>query len=388
MFEVLGEAIEGLEIPLDGDALAAAYALRDRLDARLADATAAFDRQELWELDGATSLTAWLRSRAGMTGRRAAHAASTARRTQALPVTAEAWRAGELSSGQVESILGVLGRDRVVLFAEHERDLVPTLANLSAIDTERAMRVWKAYADAGGTPPDDVPGELHLSPSLDGSGVIDGTLSPEGYAVVKTALRLADTPDVDGEPARSPAQHRHDAFVDVCRHFLDHQQTRRGGRHRPHLNVIVDVEAIEAGRGGQVVNGPHLDGPTTARLLCDGVLHRVVMSGRSTILDYGTATRTTPVNLWNALVVRDGGCRWPGCDRPPEWCEAHHVQWASNGGPTRPDNEALLCSRHHHIAHLPGWTVHLDADGTLTVTDPAGRTRSTRPPGTLWPLAA
>ena len=112
------------------------------------------------------------------------------------------------------------------------------------------------------------------------------------------------------------------------------------------------------------------------------------MAGRSTILDYGTATRTTPVNLWNALVVRDGGCRWPGCDRPPEWCQAHHVRWASQGGPTRPDNEALLCTRHHHIAHLPGWHVRLDADATLHVTDPNSRTRTTRPPGTLLPLVA
>ena len=60
MFEGLAEAIDGLEIPVDGDALAAVFALRDRLDARLAEAVAAFDRHELWECDGATSMTAWL----------------------------------------------------------------------------------------------------------------------------------------------------------------------------------------------------------------------------------------------------------------------------------------------------------------------------------------
>jgi hypothetical protein len=123
-------------------------------------------------------------------------------------------------------------------------------------------------------------------------------------------------------------------------------------------------------------------------LLCDSVLHRLVMAGRSTILDYGTATRTTPTNLWNALAVRDRGCRWPGCDRPPEWCQAHHLKWITNGGETKPDNEALFCTRHHHMAHLPGWHLDLHADGTLVVTDPSGRTRTTRPPGSLWPLAA
>jgi hypothetical protein len=35
MFEQLGQAIEGLDIPVDGEALAAVLALRDRLDARI-----------------------------------------------------------------------------------------------------------------------------------------------------------------------------------------------------------------------------------------------------------------------------------------------------------------------------------------------------------------
>ena len=44
VFEKLGTAIETLDIPLDGDALAAAIALRDRLDARISDAVNAYDR--------------------------------------------------------------------------------------------------------------------------------------------------------------------------------------------------------------------------------------------------------------------------------------------------------------------------------------------------------
>jgi hypothetical protein len=54
MFEELGDAIEGLDIPADGAALVAVVALRDRLDARISDAVADCDRAGLWELDGAT----------------------------------------------------------------------------------------------------------------------------------------------------------------------------------------------------------------------------------------------------------------------------------------------------------------------------------------------
>jgi len=62
----------GLGIPVDSEALAAVLALRDRLDARISDAVAAHDRAALWELDGATSMTAWLVDRASMPRPRAA----------------------------------------------------------------------------------------------------------------------------------------------------------------------------------------------------------------------------------------------------------------------------------------------------------------------------
>jgi 5-methylcytosine-specific restriction protein A len=206
--------------------------------------------------------------------------------------------------------------------------------------------------------------------------------------VVKRALDLAESDDCDGEPTRTRAQRRHDALVDLSRFFLDHQHGRLGGRHRPHLNVIVGLDDLEAGRGSQAVDGPQLDGVTISRLACDSALHRVVMSGRSSVLDYGTSTRTIPVNLFNAVVVRDEACRWPGCDRPRAWCEAHHVQWFVHGGPTAIENLVLLCCRHHHRLHQPGWHAKLRPDGSFSVTDPDGKVRTSHPPGVLAPMLA
>jgi predicted restriction endonuclease len=64
----------------------------------------------------------------------------------------------------------------------------------------------------------------------------------------------------------------------------------------------------------------------------------------------------------------------PGCDRPVHWCEAHHVWAWEDGGPTRLDNLVLLCSRHHHLAHKPGWTLKLLVDNNAEViaTTPDG----------------
>jgi HNH endonuclease len=99
------------------------------------------------------------------------------------------------------------------------------------------------------------------------------------------------------------------------------------------------------------------------------------------ILDYGTATRTIPAPLYNALVIRDRHCRFPGCDRPAAWCEGHHVRPWLSGGPTQLSNLVLVCSRHHHLLHQPGWHAKLLPDATLDVTDPQGRKRTTTPPG-------
>jgi hypothetical protein len=268
------------------------------------------------------------------------------------------------------------------LFADHESKVVPALVGLSVSDTAAAMGHWARYAESllDEPPPEEPERALFLSRTLDGRRELSGHLDAEGGEIVATALRLAQTPDVDGEPARSPARRRADGLVDVCRWFLDHQGHRRGGRHRPHLNVIVDLGALEGRGRGQLVDGTLLRPVDVQRLLCDAGVHRVVTAGRSTVLDYGTTTRTIPAPLWAALVVRDGHCRFPGCDRPPEWCEGHHLWFVSDDGPTRLDNLAMLCSRHHHICHRPGWQAKLLPDATLEVTTPDGRVMSSRPP--------
>jgi hypothetical protein len=383
ILEPLAGAIEDLNLPTDGVVLTEAFALADRLNAKLLAAVGGHDAAEVWRNDGATSMTAWLRHHTRQSGRQAARCAKTARRLHVLPVTAAAYRDGGLSGGQVQAIVANLKDRTVGLFAEHEAELVPDLVNLSVGDTATAMQDWAQRAEAllGDDPDPAVPERsLHLSRILDGRRELSGSFDPEGGAVIDTALRLAASRDVDGEPARSPAQRRADALVDVCRRFLDHQHHQRGGRHRPHLNVVTTLPDLERQRHGRLLDGTILDAATVQRLVCDAGIHRVVTDGRSSILDYGTTTRTVPANLYNALVIRDRHCRFPGCDRPPDWTEAHHVRWVTHGGATALDNLALVCSRHHHLLHTPGWDAKLLPDATLEITDAQGRVHTTTPP--------
>jgi 5-methylcytosine-specific restriction protein A len=395
MFESLGSAIDSLEVPIDGAALTSLVALSDRLQARLACAVAEFDAAAMWELDHATSLTAWLRSCCGMTTGAAASLARTGAIVGSLPVLSEAWRSGVVSSGQVAAVVAWLSARTVPLFASQEAELVPVLAPLSVRETVRAMQAWRERADAlldsaDGAEPDPEPEperSLHLSRTLDGRGELRGSLDAASTTVVEEALRLSSSPDADGERARVPSERRADALVDLCRWFLDHREAGGaggGGRNRPHVNVVVSLPDVVAGSGrGVGLDGIRLDPASIRTLLCDSSVHRVVTDGRSTILDYGRATREISTALFVALALRDGHCRHPGCDRKPLWCGAHHVIPWEVGGPTNLANLVLKCSRHHHLGHRPGWSEKLKPDGTLVLTAPDGRVWETRPAGAV-----
>ena len=57
-----------------------------------------------------------------------------------------------------------------------------------------------------------------------------------------------------------------------------------------------------------------------------------------------------------AMWLRDEGCTIPGCGAPPQWADAHHLIHWIDGGVTALTNGALLCGRHHTLAHQRGWT--------------------------------
>jgi hypothetical protein len=87
-------------------------------------------------------------------------------------------------------------------------------------------------------------------------------------------------------------------------------------------------------------------------------------------LDVGRTTRVVQPAQRSALAVRDGGCVFPGCQRPLAWCEAHHLWHWLDGGPTDLDNLLLLCRAHHRAVHDGGWQLTRGPDGRLTATPP------------------
>jgi hypothetical protein len=110
------------------------------------------------------------------------------------------------------------------------------------------------------------------------------------------------------------------------------------------------------------------------RLACDATIIPMVLGAHSEPLDVGRAKRLVTPAQRRALIVRDGGCRWPGCDRGPEWTDAHHIIAWIFDGVTAVWNLVLLCRHHHVNVHEFGYTIRLDDDtGIVSVTYPDGR---------------
>jgi len=111
------------------------------------------------------------------------------------------------------------------------------------------------------------------------------------------------------------------------------------------------------GAGSFTFTGP-VAATTLRKLACDADIIPVLLGTHGEILDLGRKTRLFTPAQRLALTARDQGCTFPNCTIPAPWCEAHHITYWSQNGPTNAGNGTLLCSHHHHLIHKEQWTIH------------------------------
>ena len=289
------------------------------------------------------------------------------------PVTAAAFAAGEISqdaavavceaitalpasvpaalTGDVEELLVGVGRD------EGTRAVV-----------RRAMRISQQFAPEILEDQERWAREhrfLSLTTRHDGTVAVRGLLDKETGALALAVLGplAAPAPAADGIPDVREAGARYvDAFAQLCQLATPTLPEVRGDR--PTALVTVGLEALQAaaagaaGAGlGMLDTGVPITIEATRKMLCDANVIPVVLGGRGELLDVGRATRAIPTGIRRALIARDGGCAFPGCDRPPSWCDAHHITHWSAGGATAVCNLCLLCAHHHDTVHHDGWDI-------------------------------
>ncbi len=254
---------------------------------------------------------------------------------------------------------------------------------------------------------------LHVGPEIDGMRRLSGLLDPESAAIVVSAVDAITAPRRGGprfvgsaerkrasetiDDERSVGQLTLDAVVGMIRIAGDADDGRVFGANRPAVRVSITLDdllrhigpqndgASSSGIAFLESSAEPMSAATARRYACDAGVLPVVFGGPSEILDVGRTRRlfTGPQRV--ALAERDGGCRWPGCDRPPSWTEAHHITPWLAGGRTGLDNGILLCRHHHLLLHNNGWTIARGREPGQFDLSPPGDIDPTHEPRTMPP---
>ncbi|MFG3555914.1 DUF222 domain-containing protein [Micromonospora sp. NPDC047557] len=400
MVEELAQADEAVAACLDASAwslaeqdLVAALDATHRLAQRLAGLQLALvreiDGRGIARANGASSTTVWLRERLRLTipaARRLVDLADAlddgrndgVRRSLADgAISMEQARVITDTVTTVHTAAGTEAADKAVgVLVEWAGQFDPTLLRklgtriLDHVAPDVADAATKAGLDAEARRADR-DRHLTLSEQTDGRLRLAGTLDAETAGLLRAAIDPLSGP-TGPDDTRTPGQRRHDALADICRLALRTGDLPEHGGAPAQIVVTTGYDPLTRQLGtGTLDTGLALTPETVRRLACDAAILPAVLGGNGQPLDVGRQRRLITGPLRRALVLRDRGCAFPGCDRPPRWCDAHHIHHWADGGSTSLTNAVLLCGYHHRHVHKGDWTARLGRDGQPTFVPPA-----------------
>ena len=345
------------QIVLSPAELLAALAEHERRAVVLALATRRLKAAGEWAFDGSVSMAAWLRHNARMSNRTAHRLVHRGRFLDRFTKIADAAVEHTFSAGQIDAIAAVCQTRHQPLLADHQEMLVSALAPLAVADTEQACQVWRQRADAildADPPPAEPARTLGFNRADDrallGRFTLDDAAATEFEKAIRNAITWAGDSDTRTRP-----ECQGDALFDIATFYNKNHNRRGTARHLPHVSLSADLSTLDADMP-QAINDDDqqlVDAACADRYLCDCFIHVIIRDANGSPHTFGRARYVVPRKLFREVAARDGGCRFPGCDRNVRHCEAHHIKWwrPPHLGTTDYDNLTLLCSRHHHIVH-------------------------------------
>lgn len=399
--------------------LARVGVLAAKLDAYRLSLISAIDSSEVWRAaDPNGTPASFLRQEHVLDQRTARSDLRAAKSFVRFPDLERACVEGRISREKVDVMLGFGLRTaaREAALGEFLGIFIELAERVTSSDLKRALELWADQIDPVTTAGDESDAhqrrELHVHQLGDGVK-LDGFFGREQGMKIMVALNAAlqlhrrENPDSKNEAkaahhasehgnhrvANATAAARADAFIDaIIGPSLESGALPTCGGAAANICVTVPLERLQLPEGAanssdvrarlvadtlrlasatlSAPNGPGetlISASKAQQLSCDATVQRVILSAVGKPLDIGRRTRVIPEQLRTALVIRDGGCVFPFCDKPPGWTEGHHVQHWSQGGPTSLDNLVLLCSKHHHQVHSEHIPITFDVHGMPTI---------------------
>ncbi len=301
-----------------------------------------------------------------------------------LPNLAAAQQAGAVSSEQariVERAMQKLSRpdlnpDEVAIaeqqLAKHAQELGPKDLQLiasrivEAVDPDRPESIDDQLQQDRR--------HLELRQRRDGMwqlrGKLTNTVGAQLHAVLDPLTRPRPTTvEVDGKTTEIPdprhyGQRMHDGFEDVCGRLLQLADRPSTGGTSASVIVTINVDNLLAKAGiAETTDGTQLTSDQLLRIADEAEIWPTITDRHGVPLALGRTRRIASRGQTMALIAREGGCSFPGCDHPPQWCDRHHIIDWIDGGSTDLDNLTLLCRYHHTHFLQKGWTCQMSPDG-------------------------
>jgi hypothetical protein len=376
--------------------------LRRALDAVAVAVAGEIDARDLTDRRYGHRTKDWLASEQALERGVAGRRVRVATKLRRLPIVAAALAEGRISFEHAR-VVADLANPRVLDALVGLQDRIVELAQ--GVRFERWAEQVRALVDLvdqdGGHDPREERNSLHASSTLDGVLHLKGTLVGDTAASVKALLDAAtdrafrravsDARETFGEvspPDRAGL--RAEALVDLVR--------RGAGADSPKapaadvtVTVPVDHPALIGHTTGPRVADGHggtIDGRALDLLCCDAVFRALIVDSLGNPLDLGSRVRFATGDQRRAVLARDGGCVFPGCDAHPGWVDLHHVIRAADGGTSDLDNLAALCRHHHGVVHRHGWHMRHVGHQRFTITTARGATLVCQRHGTAAPAPA
>lgn len=307
-----------------------------------------------------------------------------------LPVTAAAVADGELSGEHISAVAEVMkdlppeAELPVVEFArEHEPSAVRSFG--------KELAYWLHQQDAEPREVEPEPPVNRLRMQWKGEQLevwakLDKISGAKFEAMIDPLAKPRPTTPEEGPDPRTRAEREGDAFADMIDLMLRADRLPEHGGEPVTLTLTMSyADLVEKTGFAMLDTRERIPAALVRRLACNAGVIPVVLGGRSEPMNVGRKSRTFTAGIRRLLVARDGGCAFPGCDRPPKHCDAHHIKFWSHGGETSVENAVLLCRHHHTLIHQSGWEVKLLHGIPVFIPpawlDPARRPRTNHPGG-------
>ncbi len=379
MFETLRSELRGLDVAwLDRSELESLVTELSTTEAMVQErklaVLAAIERLDNGGLDAASVA----RSKGRSSDRKAKESAAAGLRLQDMPRTREAMRQGRITQEHAEAATEAASRADAPGAAD--RELAGIAAGMPADLFAKKAREWADRKES-----DAALEERHqhqrrnrslksFRSKRDGGfgfcGSIDAVEGKHFWAAVleeTDRLYRADGGREGGaDNKRTRAQRQIDALLGLVRRGTgvddnDQAPDRKAKvparvARSPKYQAVVTIplerylgdNPVDAARAELLGSGP-LPDSILDRILCDADIAPLIVDPKGNPLWLGRTVRAASPCQWLGLMVRDGGCRV--CGAAPEHCEAHHVVFWINNGPSNIGNLVLLCTRHHHMLH-------------------------------------